>query len=69
MVLVHARALLTSSSEGATDYIEADARDPERILGEAAQTLDFSQPVAVMLLGIMNFVVTTTRRTASCAAS
>jgi S-adenosyl methyltransferase len=57
MVLVHARALLTSSPEGATDYIDADLRDPERILGEAAQTLDFSQPVAVMLLGIVNFVV------------
>ena len=57
MVLVHARALLTSSPEGATDYIDADLRDPERILGDAAQTLDFDQPVAVMLLGIVNFVV------------
>jgi len=57
MVLVHARALLTSTPEGATDYIDADLRDPERILGEAALTIDFGQPVAVMLLGIMNFVV------------
>jgi hypothetical protein len=57
MVLVHARALLTSSAEGATDYIDADLRDPTRILGEAARTLDFSRPVAIMLLGIVNFVV------------
>jgi S-adenosyl methyltransferase len=53
MVLVHARALLTSSPEGATDYIDADVRDPDKILQEAARTLDFSQPVAVLLLGIL----------------
>ncbi|GIF53549.1 S-adenosyl methyltransferase [Asanoa ferruginea] len=57
MVLVHARALLTSSPEGATDYIDADVSDPARILTEAAKTLDFDRPVAVMLLGILNFVV------------
>ena len=57
MVLVHARALLTSTPEGATDYIEADVRDPEKILQSAADTLDFTRPVAVMLLGIMNFVI------------
>ncbi|OKI81698.1 SAM-dependent methyltransferase [Micromonospora sp. CB01531] len=57
MVLVHARALLTSSPEGATDYIEADLRDPELILAEARRTLDFDQPVAIMLLGIVNFIV------------
>ena len=57
MVLVHARALLTSSPEGATDYIEADVRDPEHILAEAHRTLDFTRPIAIMLLGIMNFVV------------
>jgi hypothetical protein len=57
MVLVHARALLTSTPQGATDYIDADLRDPERILDEAALTLNFDQPVAVMLLGILNFVV------------
>ncbi|HKD98903.1 MAG TPA: SAM-dependent methyltransferase [Micromonosporaceae bacterium] len=56
MVLVHARALLTSTPEGATDYIDADVRDPERILEAAAQTLDFGKPVAIMLLGILNFV-------------
>ncbi|WP_341715848.1 SAM-dependent methyltransferase [Micromonospora sp. FIMYZ51] len=57
MVLVHARALLTSRPEGATDYIDADLRAPERILAEARRTLDFTQPVAIMLLGILNFVV------------
>jgi len=57
LVLVHARALLTSTIEGATDYIEADVRDPETILEAAAQTLDFTRPVAIMLLGIVNFVV------------
>jgi hypothetical protein len=56
LVLVHARALLTSSAEGATDYIEADLHDPDTILREAAKTLDFSQPVAIMLLGIMHFI-------------
>jgi hypothetical protein len=56
IVLVHARALLTSTPAGATAYIEADLRDPEKILREAAATLDFSQPVAVMLLAILQFV-------------
>lgn len=56
LVLVHARALLSSSPEGATDYIDADLHDPDTILGEAAKTLDLSQPVAIMLLGIMHFI-------------
>ena len=56
MVLVHARALLTSTPEGVTDYIDADVRDPGAILAAAAGTLDFTQPIAVMLLGILNFV-------------
>jgi S-adenosyl methyltransferase len=56
MVLAHARALLTSSPEGATDYIDADVRDTEKILHEAAQTLDFTQPVAIMMLGILGNV-------------
>jgi O-methyltransferase involved in polyketide biosynthesis len=59
LVLVHAQALLTSSPEGATDYIDADVRDPERILQGAARTLDFSQPVAIVMLGIVNFVLDT----------
>jgi hypothetical protein len=53
LVLVHARALLTSSPEGGTDYIEADARDPETILREAGRLLDLDQPVAVIMLGIL----------------
>ena len=57
MVLVHARALLTSTPEGATDYLDADIREPDRILDAAARTLDFKRPIAVMLLGIVNFVV------------
>jgi hypothetical protein len=56
VVLAHARALLTSSPQGATDYIEADLRDPEKILGRAARTLDFSRPVAVMLIAIMHLI-------------
>src|SRR5258705_1645862 len=48
VVLTHARALLTSSPEGQTDYISADLREVAAILAGAAQTLDFSQPVAVL---------------------
>lgn len=59
LVLVHARALLTSTPEGATDYVHADLRDPATILREAARTLDFTQPVALMLLGVVNFIVHT----------
>jgi hypothetical protein len=56
LVLAHARALLTSSPEGATDYIDADLHDPETILREAARTLDFTTPVALMLMGILGHV-------------
>ncbi|GAT64492.1 translation initiation factor IF-2 [Planomonospora sphaerica] len=59
MVLVHARALLTSTPEGATDYVDADARDTGAILKAAAGTLDFDRPVAVMLLGLLNFILDT----------
>ena len=57
VVLSHARALLTSAPEGVTNYIDADLRDPSKILQEAARTLDFSQPVAVMLIAIMHLIV------------
>jgi hypothetical protein len=53
VVLAHARALLTTTPDGATDYIEADLRQAEQILAKAAQTLDFSKPVAVMLMAIL----------------
>ena len=56
LVLVHARALLTSSPEGATDYIEADARDAGTILDGAAATLDLTRPVAITMLGILPFI-------------
>ena len=53
LVLVHARALLTSSPEGMTDYIDADMRDSDSILREARNTLDLSQPVGLMLMGVL----------------
>jgi len=53
LVLAHARALLTSTPEGACDYIDADLRNPAAILGTAAELLDFKQPIALMLMGIM----------------
>jgi O-methyltransferase involved in polyketide biosynthesis len=56
MVLAHAHALLVSSPEGATDYVEADARDTGTILRRAAATLDLSRPVAITMLGILPFI-------------
>jgi O-methyltransferase involved in polyketide biosynthesis len=54
LVLAHARALLHSSPEGATAYLDADLRDPEKILQDARQTLDFTKPVAITLLGVVH---------------
>jgi hypothetical protein len=56
IVLAHARALLTSTPEGATAYLEADLREPDTILAAARQTLDFGQPIALILLGIMHLI-------------
>jgi hypothetical protein len=56
VVLAHARALLTSSPEGATHYIDSDLRDTGRILAEAAQTLDLSRPVGVMLIAVLHLI-------------
>jgi hypothetical protein len=56
LVLSHARALLTSSPEGVTGYLDADLRDTDRILEQAADTLDFAQPVAIMLLAILHYI-------------
>ncbi len=56
IVLAHARALLTSTPEGRTAYVDADLRDPDHVLQEAAGTLDFSQPVAIMLMGILGHI-------------
>jgi O-methyltransferase involved in polyketide biosynthesis len=57
LVLVHAQALLVSSPEGACDYINADVRDTDKILEAARETLDFSKPVALMLLGVLNHIL------------
>ncbi|PGH45861.1 S-adenosyl methyltransferase [Micromonospora sediminicola] len=56
MVLAHARVLLTSSQEGATRYVDADLRDPEKIVQGASETLDFTEPIALMMLGVMGHV-------------
>ncbi|WP_009997684.1 SAM-dependent methyltransferase [Streptomyces clavuligerus] len=59
IVLAHARALLTSSPEGRTEYLDADAHDPRGILRAVRPTLDLGRPVAVIMLGILNFVLDT----------
>jgi hypothetical protein len=56
LVLVHARALLTSTPEGTTQYVDANLRDPDTIVAEASRTLDFDRPIALMLCGIMGHV-------------
>jgi O-methyltransferase involved in polyketide biosynthesis len=56
LVLLHARALLTSTAAGATSIVDADLHDPDTILREAARTLDFAQPIAVVLMGILGYV-------------
>jgi len=58
LVLAHARALLTSRPEGRTAYLDADLRDPERILAAAdlRDTIDLSQPVALCLIAVVHFL-------------
>jgi hypothetical protein len=56
IVLAHARALLTSSEPGVSAYLDIDLRDTDSLLERAAQTLDLSQPVAIMLLGILHLI-------------
>src|SRR5882757_264652 len=58
MVLAHARALLTSSLEGRTAYIQADLRDPGSILASPVlrEVLDLGQPVALMLIAVLHFI-------------
>ena len=55
-VLSHARALLASKPEGVTEYVEADLRDPQKIVDTAARLLDFRRPIAVMLMTILQHV-------------
>jgi hypothetical protein len=56
VVIRHAEALLNSAPEGACAYVEADLRDPAVILAEAARTLDFGKPVALMLIQVLHFI-------------
>ncbi|MFJ6656309.1 SAM-dependent methyltransferase [Streptomyces sp. NPDC091377] len=55
-VLMYARALLTGTDAGATDYLDADVREPDALVERAAETLDLGRPVAVLMLGVLNFV-------------
>lgn len=55
IVLAHAHKLLRTTPEGATTYVYGDLREPEAILDEAAQILDFSRPVAVLIFGVFHF--------------
>jgi hypothetical protein len=56
LVLTHARALLTSRPEGVTSYVDADMYDVDLVLREAARILDFSQPVAILFMGVLGHV-------------
>ena len=56
VVLAHARALLTGTAEGSVAYLHADLREPDKILGAAAGTLDFRQPVALMMLMVLHMI-------------
>jgi SAM-dependent methyltransferase len=56
IVLLHARALLKSSPQGACDYVQEDLRHPDAILAHAARTLDLGRPVALMLLTVLQFI-------------
>jgi O-methyltransferase involved in polyketide biosynthesis len=56
LVLAHARSLLASSADGACSYLDADIRDPARIVDLAARTLDLGQPVALMLIGVLGHI-------------
>jgi hypothetical protein len=58
LVLVHARALLrNTTSEGVTAYVDADLHDPDLIISDARNVLNFNQPIAVMLMGVLGYVV------------
>jgi hypothetical protein len=56
IVLTHARALLAGRPEGSIQYIDGDVRDVASIIGAAAKTLDFTQPMALLLLGVLHLV-------------
>ncbi|GGN49468.1 hypothetical protein FHR83_008795 [Actinoplanes campanulatus] len=56
LVLAHARTLLAGHPDGATTYLDADMHDMDLVLREAAHTLDFTQPVAVLFMGVLGHV-------------
>jgi O-methyltransferase involved in polyketide biosynthesis len=56
VVLAHAHQLLAGAPEGAVAYVDADLRDPDHVLEEAAATLDLSRPVALLLVAILHYV-------------
>ena len=56
IVLAHANALLTGRAEGITSFVDADARDTEKILAAARETLDFDRPIAVMMVGLTHCI-------------
>jgi hypothetical protein len=56
VVLSHARALLMSAPEGLVSYIDADAREPKKVIAEAGRTLDFSEPTGIVLIDLLNFI-------------
>jgi hypothetical protein len=56
LVLTHARALLTSTPQGAVQVVDGDLREPETILAQASRTLDFTKPTAILLLAVLHFL-------------
>ncbi|MGI5164450.1 SAM-dependent methyltransferase [Spirillospora sp. CA-253888] len=56
LVLAHARALLTSTTEGRTTYLDADVREPDKIIDLAGETLDLTRPLVVMFMGILGHI-------------
>src|SRR3954469_15911193 len=56
LVLAHARAPLTRTAEGRTDYVDADMREPEKIIQTPAATLDLTRPVALMFIGVLGHI-------------
>jgi S-adenosyl methyltransferase len=55
-VLAHARALLTSSPAGTVEYIDSDLRDPGKVIGAARGFLDFTKPIALLLVAVLHFI-------------
>ena len=56
MVLAHARALLNSSAEGATDYVDADLREPEKVLARAGEVIDLDRPIGLSIIGTLGHI-------------